>query len=54
MDALEPRRCRHCAGILTSLQIDRRDDFATAGPALVCVRCDGAGSDSIGDLLLPD
>jgi hypothetical protein len=39
---MEPKRCRHCAGRLTSLQIDGREEFAISGPALVCARCDGA------------
>ena len=39
MTEIERRRCRHCVGPLSAVELDD-PDFVERGPVVVCDRCD--------------
>jgi hypothetical protein len=39
MTEIEPRRCPHCVGPLSTVEL-HGTDFVERGPAVVCERCD--------------
>jgi hypothetical protein len=44
MTQIERRRCRHCVGLLSTVELDGTD-FVERAPAVVCERCDAGPSD---------
>jgi hypothetical protein len=48
---IERRRCPHCVGPLSTVELDGTD-FVERGPAIVCEHCD-RGPDRDDPLLLP-
>jgi hypothetical protein len=47
MGEIEIKRCGICVGALTTVPLVGGDEFATAGGAVVCARCDRDAEDQI-------
>jgi Fe-S-cluster-containing hydrogenase component 2 len=41
VSAIDRKRCHHCVGPLSVVQLEEHDGFTARGVAVLCERCDG-------------